>query len=281
MPQYLLDKQSPRAEDAPKFQVTNVNAHSLGVEGIAQETLRKDNIILIPRNTSLPARYNKTFVTRSDNQKTIVVQVLEGESSRPKRVCADRTGRYPQSARGPGQGPSGRGYLRVRQQRLPEGRRRRARHRGPRYTGARTRRRHQFPRAGSLETTHRALRPDSTPSRRWWPKRWPKTKPTRRKSTRLYNHNPHLLPLRLCRKSRSHSSMPKTSRRPTAAISHRPLMDTVSEQIAEEQPKRSNGSSAGGWVLALFFYLTSVVVGLGLGYLFLSMWDPVRFPRPW
>ncbi len=85
--QYLLDKQSPKAEDAPTFEITNVNAHSLGVEGIDQETLRKDNIKLISRNSSLPARYKKTFVTRSDNQKTIVVQVLEGESSRPAE-CA-------------------------------------------------------------------------------------------------------------------------------------------------------------------------------------------------
>jgi molecular chaperone DnaK len=70
------------------FQVTNVNAHSLGVEGIDQGTLRKTNVILIPRNTPLPARFQETFATKVDNQQSIVVQVLEGESSLPSECTA-------------------------------------------------------------------------------------------------------------------------------------------------------------------------------------------------
>ena len=42
-----------RGGPAATFEVTNVNAHSLGIEGIEQETLRKTNVILIPRNTRL------------------------------------------------------------------------------------------------------------------------------------------------------------------------------------------------------------------------------------
>jgi molecular chaperone DnaK len=65
------------------FHVTNVNAHSLGVEGIESDTLRKKNIVLIPRNTPLPARYTERFATKSDGQRSIVIKVLEGESPQP------------------------------------------------------------------------------------------------------------------------------------------------------------------------------------------------------
>jgi hypothetical protein len=65
------------------FEVINVNSHSLGVEGIEQETLRKTNVVLIPRNTPLPATFTETFVTKTEQQQSIVIQVLEGESSSP------------------------------------------------------------------------------------------------------------------------------------------------------------------------------------------------------
>ena len=65
------------------FQVTNVNAHSLGVEGIDTDTLRKKNVVLIPRNTPLPARNTDRFATKSEGQRSIVIKVLEGESSQP------------------------------------------------------------------------------------------------------------------------------------------------------------------------------------------------------
>ncbi len=67
----------------PAFKVTDVNAHSLGIEGIDQKTSRKENIVLIPRNSSLPQRVTESFVTKAADQKTIVVQVLEGESKMP------------------------------------------------------------------------------------------------------------------------------------------------------------------------------------------------------
>ncbi len=79
-----------KAEDAggSTFQVTNVNSHSLGVEGIEQETLRKSNVVLIPRNTPLPATFAERFVTKRAGQRSIVIQVLEGESSLPDQCTA-------------------------------------------------------------------------------------------------------------------------------------------------------------------------------------------------
>ncbi len=74
-------------EPGPKFRVTDVNAHSLGIEGIDQETLRKENIILIPRNSPLPCKVREKFVTKKAGQLSVAVQVLEGESKSPDQ-CA-------------------------------------------------------------------------------------------------------------------------------------------------------------------------------------------------
>jgi len=84
---HLLELQTAETH-RPTFQVTNVNSHSLGIEGIDQGTLRKTNVILIPRNTPLPAKFQESFVTKADNQRSIVVQVLEGESSLPSECTA-------------------------------------------------------------------------------------------------------------------------------------------------------------------------------------------------
>ncbi|MEK6247361.1 MAG: heat shock 70 family protein, partial [Planctomycetales bacterium] len=84
---YQMAKQSGQE----KFQVTDVCAHSLGIQGIDQGTLQRENITVIPRNSPLPAQVMKPFVTQSDSQRSIVVQVLEGESSQPD-MCS-RIGR--------------------------------------------------------------------------------------------------------------------------------------------------------------------------------------------
>ena len=79
---YLLAKESRSGVHAG-LTITNVNSHSLGVEGIAPETLRKTNVVLIPRNSPLPAKVSERFATKSENQRSIAIQVLEGESSLP------------------------------------------------------------------------------------------------------------------------------------------------------------------------------------------------------
>ena len=84
---FLLAKEARRARP-PTFTITNVNSHSLGVEGIDPDTLRKTNVVLIPRNTPLPAKFTERFATKSENQRSIVLQVLEGESSLPGECTA-------------------------------------------------------------------------------------------------------------------------------------------------------------------------------------------------
>jgi molecular chaperone DnaK len=79
---YLLGQRGIDAK-APKLRITDVNAHGLGIEGVNLQTLRAENVTLIPRNTPLPCRIKRTFVTRTDNQPNVKVQLLEGESSLP------------------------------------------------------------------------------------------------------------------------------------------------------------------------------------------------------
>jgi molecular chaperone DnaK len=79
---YLLATQ-PGSAKPPAFEVTDVNSHSLGIEGIDPRTMRKRNVVVLPRNTPLPAKVKERFVTKSENQRSIVVQVLEGESAVP------------------------------------------------------------------------------------------------------------------------------------------------------------------------------------------------------
>jgi len=62
------------------FNIRNVNSHSLGVVGTDPKTGRRRNGILIRRNTPLPVSRKRTFKTSKPNQRSILVQIVEGES---------------------------------------------------------------------------------------------------------------------------------------------------------------------------------------------------------
>ena len=79
---YLLATQ-PGSSKPPPFEVTNVNSHSLGVEGVDPSTGRKRNAIILARNTPLPAKVKERFATKAADQRSVVVRVLEGESALP------------------------------------------------------------------------------------------------------------------------------------------------------------------------------------------------------
>jgi len=67
----------------PQFAVRNVNSHSLGVVATDPQTSERKNAVLIPRNTPLPVAATQFFTTRRSNQKSILVQIIEGESESP------------------------------------------------------------------------------------------------------------------------------------------------------------------------------------------------------
>ncbi len=69
---------SSAAGAAPKVSVRNVNSHNLGVLGEDRKTGRRRNRVMIPRNTTLPAKHTARFVTAHANQPSVVVKVVEG-----------------------------------------------------------------------------------------------------------------------------------------------------------------------------------------------------------
>ena len=85
----MLAKQAGGRTGTTGFEVTNVNAHSLGVEGIEQETIRKTNVILIPRNTPPcpPNSRSDSSPSRKGSDRSSI-KVLEGESSLPGECTA-------------------------------------------------------------------------------------------------------------------------------------------------------------------------------------------------
>jgi molecular chaperone DnaK len=87
-----MDRMGEECVDQLKtIQVTDVNAHSLGVI-IKDVKGRKGVTHLIPRNTSLPAMVSRHFGTSEPNQRRVTVGVVEGESAQlseciPLGVC--------------------------------------------------------------------------------------------------------------------------------------------------------------------------------------------------
>ena len=75
----------------PVVQVTDVNAHNLGVLGVDKKTGRSCNHVMIARNTPLPASHANRFETIRDNQPSVAVEVIEGGDARGQH--ATRIGR--------------------------------------------------------------------------------------------------------------------------------------------------------------------------------------------
>ena len=77
-------------ESAPrsKFELTNVNSHSLGIVGLDLKTGQRINAILIPKNTPLPCQKVKRCKTARAGQRTVKVAVVEGENQRPEHCIA-------------------------------------------------------------------------------------------------------------------------------------------------------------------------------------------------
>ena len=71
------------AGEPPRFRIKNINSHSLGVAATHSATKRRRNAILIPRNTPLPASAKRVFKTHKAAQRSVLVQIVEGESTSP------------------------------------------------------------------------------------------------------------------------------------------------------------------------------------------------------
>lgn len=64
------------------LEITDVNAHNLGVLGVDKKTGSRCNHVMIARNTPLPASKATRFETIRDNQPSVAVEVIEGGDAR-------------------------------------------------------------------------------------------------------------------------------------------------------------------------------------------------------
>ncbi|CAI9301509.1 unnamed protein product [Lactuca saligna] len=64
------------------LQLVDVTSLSLGIQ-----TVGEIMTVLIPRNTPMPTKVEKTFSTTSDNQTCVLVQVYQGERAKSKDNC--------------------------------------------------------------------------------------------------------------------------------------------------------------------------------------------------
>ncbi|MGE0609211.1 MAG: Hsp70 family protein [Pirellulales bacterium] len=67
-----------QAGQSTVVRVRNVNSHNLGVLGKEPATGRPHNTVVIPRNSILPASNHKRFQTAKDNQRSVLIPVIEG-----------------------------------------------------------------------------------------------------------------------------------------------------------------------------------------------------------
>jgi molecular chaperone DnaK len=73
-----------RHGQTPSFRIKNVNSHSLGLVATDVRTRRPRTAVLIPRNTPLPVTARRVFKTHRPGQRSILVQIVEGESANPE-----------------------------------------------------------------------------------------------------------------------------------------------------------------------------------------------------
>jgi molecular chaperone DnaK len=73
-----------RGGTQPRFSITNINSHSLGIVGIDPVTRQRRNQILIAKNTPLPQTVTRVFRTMQVGQPLVTIRVVEGESERPE-----------------------------------------------------------------------------------------------------------------------------------------------------------------------------------------------------
>jgi len=66
------------SEAKADVEITNVNSHDLGVLGLEKQTGCHRTKVLLPRNTALPAKKGAAFTTAEDNQRTVMVNIVEG-----------------------------------------------------------------------------------------------------------------------------------------------------------------------------------------------------------
>ncbi len=72
--------------DGKSPMISDVTSQGLGVILLDNATNRDVNEVIIPRNTKIPAKFSTSASTVQDNQKTVLVQVTQGDDTNPDYV---------------------------------------------------------------------------------------------------------------------------------------------------------------------------------------------------
>ncbi len=75
----LLARREKRPVTGAEVELTDLSAHSLGVEWLDPKTQRAENVVIIRRGSELPASTAANVATTVDGQGSIVIQLLEGD----------------------------------------------------------------------------------------------------------------------------------------------------------------------------------------------------------
>lgn len=79
------DSASNDSTSIPQTKLHDVNSHGLGIAA-KNENNEMENCIILPRNTELPAKYQRVFSTSIDNQTQISLIITEGDDTDLKFV---------------------------------------------------------------------------------------------------------------------------------------------------------------------------------------------------
>jgi molecular chaperone DnaK len=69
---------------SPLLKIQDVCSHSLGLIGTDMRTMHRCAVPVIRRNSPLPAEVHRKFVTKVNDQRSVAIELVEGESSVPE-----------------------------------------------------------------------------------------------------------------------------------------------------------------------------------------------------
>lgn len=82
-----------QAENGQNIVVKDVATHSLGVKAMSPDRERFVNSIIIPRFTEVPCRKKRTYATYEDDQRQVVIEILQGEDEDPDSPNVELVGK--------------------------------------------------------------------------------------------------------------------------------------------------------------------------------------------
>ena len=67
----------------PEVKIETITSRGLGIQGTDMKSGKKINVGIIPKGTPRPVRGKKVFSTHEENQRSLILQLLEGEGKDP------------------------------------------------------------------------------------------------------------------------------------------------------------------------------------------------------